>query len=159
MKRRISIAAACLMVAAATMAVSVTAASAAKPVSGEWKVRPGKTLHLTNMNINAGDSDSALIRFDHSAGTWELGNNFGGGGNVQLSDYSYTNSDGSAHTVTLGVYDHTQSCGFFSDGTNAIATRTAVSISDGGGSCDSNLPPLTLGQGNFNATVSVGRTH
>jgi hypothetical protein len=143
------------VIVVAASAITVSAASAAKPY-GVWRIHHGQTLQLTNMDISACDVDYAYIYVDGSEHAL-LGTNSGNTcRDVSLSDYTFTNTDGKSHTVTTEIYDSTRSCGYFSDGPNAVATSTAFSISDGGGSCVQVTP--TLGSGNFNGDVSVFRT-
>ena len=136
----------------ALSAFAASAASAARPY-GEWKVRPGKTLQLTNMYISGCDTDTAYIYVD-GVQYDQLGTNSGNECNqTSLTDYSFTATDGSAHIVTLELSDDSKGCGFFSDGPNAIATRTVFSINDGGGSC--SILPVSLDAANFHGNVSV----
>jgi hypothetical protein len=111
------------------------------------------------MTICAGDQDRANIYVNGSQSA-DLGDNFANTGTCDpLTDYSYSNTSGRAQTVTLEIEDtNSESCPFFSDDpNNAVATKTEFSISDGGGTCTSGLVP-TLGNGNFNGSVSINRT-
>jgi hypothetical protein len=147
-----------LALVALLLALSGFAASAASAARryGEWKVRPAKTLQLTNMYISACDTDTAYIYVD-GVQYDELGTNNGNQCNLTfLPDYSFTPTDGSAHTVTLELFDESQGCGFFSDGPNAIASHTVFSINDGGGSC--SILPVSLDSANLHGNVSVFRS-
>lgn len=137
-------------------AIAASTASAAKPQDGEWTVRPGKTLQLTNMTINGCDTDTAYIYVDGlQYGT--IGSNSGNECNTVFpGDYSYAPTDGSVHVVTLELFDESQNCGWFSDGPNAAATRTEFGINDGGGTCE--ILPVTPSGGNFHGNVSVFHT-
>jgi hypothetical protein len=144
-----------LPIAALLIAVFAIAASGASAGKGVWKVGPGKTLMLSNMTIGACDSDIALIFVD-GLQLDQLGTNAGNEcATTSLPDYSFSSTDGT-HTVTIQLVDNTAGCGWFSNGPNAVSTRKAVSINDGGGFC--GILPPTLGEANFNAEVSIFRT-
>ena len=137
-------------------AIAASTASAAKPQGGEWTVRPGKSLQLTNMTINGCDTDTGYIFVDGLQYD-TLGSNSGNECNTAFpGDYTYMPTDGLVHTVTLEVYDSSVSCGYFSDGDNGAATRTEFAINDGGGSC--SILPVTPSGGNFHGNVSVFHT-
>jgi hypothetical protein len=141
-----------VLVAACAITTSVASAAPTTP-SGVWRLTSGQTIHLTNMNISAGDTDTAYI-FVNGHQFADLGSN-AGFTNFSLTDYTLTVNKG-VRKVTLEVFDDTKGCGFFSNGPNAVATTTQFSISDGGGLCTSPLPPPTgLGSGNFNGTVTI----
>ena len=137
-------------------AIAASTASAAKPQEGQWTVRPGKSLQLTNMTINGCDTDTGYIFVDGL-----LYDTLGSNSGIECStafpgDYTYTPTDGLVHTVTLEVYDSSVNCGFFSDGDNGAATRTEFAINDGGGTCE--ILPVTVSGGNFHGNVSVFHT-
>jgi len=146
-------------VIASAVAIAMSGGASAAGGKGVWGVSGGKTLRLTNMTIDAGDTDNAYIWVD-GVQFDQLGTNSGneGTGPVSLSDYTYTPTDGRHHTVTVEIRDTTAgNCGFFSDGSNAVSTRTSFGINDGGGVCQSDFPPPGPGLGNFVGTVSVAR--
>jgi len=140
----------------------------AAPTAGQWTLRKGETVNVSNMDINACNADFAfVVVFDANGGqiaSPNLGNNSGS----RCSDTAltpvpsaYTNTSGQTETVKLRLFDQTCSRTYDSDGSgdanHATALHKAVSINDaGGGSCpfatSTSQPPL--GQGNFNATVS-----
>jgi hypothetical protein len=136
------------------VAASAIIPSAAFARSGVWRVGPGQTIQFTNMDINAGDFDEAVIFINGNEGAL-LGSNSGHQGvDVLLPNFSFTNTTTKPDKVSVAVSDQSHPCQFLSDSRNAVATPTAFSISDGGGSCQSITP--TLGSGNFNGNVSIG---
>jgi hypothetical protein len=159
--RRLSLRA--LAITGMLVAASATTGSAA-PSRGVWKLRGGQTLNLTNMTIDAGDLDNALLFVDGTQ-VANLGNNSGDTGPsatpLSLAPFSYMNAGKRTQKVTLAVQD-TSAGGvgcpqpYFSDGPNALTSSTQFSIDDGGGGCNGNLPPASLTLGNFTGDVSVG---
>jgi hypothetical protein len=144
-----------LAISGMLVAASAIMASAASARSGVWRVSPGQTIQFTNMDINASDFDEAVLFINGNEGPL-IGSNFGSQGrDVALPNFSVTNSTTKPEKVNVAVSDQTHPCQFSSFGPNAVATPTAFSISDGGGVCQSGIPP-TLGSGNFNGHVSVG---
>jgi hypothetical protein len=150
--RRLSLRA--LAITGMLVVASAITASAASARSGVWRVNPGQTIQFTNMDINSGDFDEAVLFVDGNEGPL-IGSNSGSQGvDVLLPNFSFTNSTTKPQKVSVAISDQTHPCQFTSFGQNAVATRTAFSISDGGGSCQSITP--TLGKGNFNGDVSIG---
>jgi hypothetical protein len=141
----------------------------AAPTPGQWTLRNGVTVNLSNMDINACNTNFAfLLVFDpngNQVASPNLGNNSGSAcSDTALSPFAYTNTSGQTETLKVRLDDSTCSASLYdSDGggaaNHATASHKAVSINDGGGSCaNENVTSRpSLGQGNFNATV--GFTH
>jgi hypothetical protein len=134
---------------------------------GTWWVPAGATLHLTAMDLNGANSLQAWVYVD-GVETTCAGSLYGGcDSNLNdpgdLPDLDWTNGDSGGHLVKLLLRD--SACGqaeYYSDGSgdarHAKASKTQVSIADAGPGCvdrDGRRIPA-LGDGNFNATVSVG---
>jgi hypothetical protein len=155
-----------LALLAATSLILLVAAApvAAKP--GYWTVRPGYTVTMSNMNVNACNSLEAFYGITTTTPEtfYALGGNSGNEcSDWALPDLQYTNDSGSSQTLTFVLYDY--SCGVFFDsygdtwGNHAVARHGGVSISDAGGACElaaADAKPK-LGAGNFNATLTFTR--
>jgi hypothetical protein len=118
-----------LAITAMLVAGLAITASGAPAKKGVWTVRPGHTLHLTNMAIEAApcagckpwDEDTAYLYIDGVQGA-QLASNVGStNGADHPPDSSYINPDPRAtHTVTLDLRDFTHVCDSFSFGPNAV---------------------------------------
>jgi hypothetical protein len=153
--------------------------------TGAFTVKPGLTIYLTNMNIWSDSTDAAhLVLYDSQGQPLvdqpeSLGDNYGADGfDRELVSTSWTNDTGSTVTAKLMLDDvyHTGPGGlpalYYSDGTSentdgswdhavaaTVERRTVVvSIEDSvsGLAMNADYQPV-LGNGNFNATVSIGR--
>jgi hypothetical protein len=156
------------------LAITASGASAKK---GVWTVRPGHTLHLTNMAIEAApcagckpwDEDTAYIYIDGVQGAMIASNVGSSNGADHPPDVSYVNPDPrTTHTVTLDLHDFTHVCDSFSFGPNAVVngqlTGLALfAIHDGsppgcGTSPIRTAPHGTGVQADFFGNVSITRT-
>jgi hypothetical protein len=152
-------------------AITAPGASAAKKY-GVWTVRPGHTLHLTNMAIEAApcagckpwDKDTAYIYVDGVQGPVIASNVGSSNGADHPPDVSYINRDLRAtHTVTLDLRDFTHVCDSFSFGPNAAVigplSRLALFAIHDGSFPGCGTSPLGAGnQGDFFGNVSLTRT-
>jgi hypothetical protein len=153
----------------AGLAITASGAAAKK---GVWRVRPGHTLHLTNMAIEAApcagckpwDEDTAYIYVDGVQGA-QLASNVGSSnGADHPPDFSYINPDPrTTHIVTLDLHDFNNVCDSFSFGPNAAVigplSRLALfAIHDGSPPGCGTSPLGTGNQGDFFGNVSITRT-
>lgn len=154
-----------LLVSLVAVLLSVGSASARSAPSGTFTVKPGQTMYFTNMDINSGWYDQAFLVYNNDLeGSVSIGDNSGGNG--ALPDASWTNSTGSTATVVIGLSDiagvncySNHRCGGGSYDHAALGYvngKIVVSINDSnGGTTGTTASVPTLGQGNFNATVSI----
>jgi len=142
----------------AGFAITASGASAAQ-TPGSWTVRPGHTLHLTDLIIGARsepggpfDIDTVYICVDGTCDVQHpiLSNALSLTGDAHLASFSYANpAHTMTHTVTLDLHDSTTvpPCDSFSNGPGAgwstFPHARSVALRDGRGGCGRT-------SGNFN---------
>ena len=159
--RRVAIAVAVPALLAALWSAPVGAAT------GQWTLKPGHTVTISNMDINSCNTDFAFLIVLDAGGRQvaspNLGNNNGSTcSDTVLSPVSFLNDSGQLETVKLRLDDTT--CGartYDSDGTGAAnhasAFASSASINDGGTGCelaDATSRP-SVKHGSFNAKVTI----
>ena len=141
--------------------------TAATTTPGVWVLQAGKTVTLSQMNINSCNVDFAfLLVFDHNGTliyTPNLGTNNGSTcANTTIAPFSYTNTSGQTETLKFRLDDTT--CGaaqYDSDGqgpaNHATTSGKAASINDAGPACQNQITtsqPAKGRHGNFNVALS-----
>ena len=121
----------------------------AAPTAGQWTLRKGESVNVSNMDINACNTDYAFVVVFNANGTQIAAPNLGNNSSSSCADTAlpsvpsaWTNTSGQTETVKLRLYDSTCTPTpgvdvYDSDGTgaanHATALRKAVSINDDGG--------------------------
>ena len=148
----------------------------ARTASGTFTVKPGYTLHLTNISLTSDYWDRAFYCVGDNIVTCQsMADNGYAGGVPSTYDISNTGTSAIAYTLGLQEQDAWQEV-YFSDhntydytisgvtsvdhaALGYVKGQLQVSINDASGGTFFGQPSVpTLGSGNFNATVDISRT-
>jgi hypothetical protein len=182
--RRILISTLGLLATLAIVLVSAGSAAARATPSGTFTVKSGQTISFTNTNIYSDSGDWAVYTIYDSNGA-QYGSSYllGQNGGHEGTNYSFSgeysswfNDSGGTVTVVLGLWDYSNYGvsgypEYWSNGTSEytgtsvnhaklgyVKGKVVVSINDTNGGTETTSDSIpTLGAGDFNATVKIGK--
>jgi hypothetical protein len=158
------------------VALVLSGPAAARTGTGVYTVKAGQTMYLTNMSLNSTMSSDWVWFYAYDSQGVGVATFFLGSTYSSQTSTSWTNTSGSTAYVVFELTDNTYSAAngmpyYISDGSSTNTTtsvshatngylkgKAIVSITDtGGGAYANSVYMPALGQGNFNATVSIKR--